>query len=43
MKTKLDPWPVPKFASGTNGLPQDTVGIVNDQQGSTYKEMIIPP
>lgn len=36
-------WPIPKFASGTGGLPRDTIGVVNDQKGSTYKEMIIPP
>lgn len=31
------------FATGTNGLPQDTIGVVNDQAGSTYKELIVPP
>lgn len=36
-------WEVPKFARGTGGVPKDTLGIVNDQKGSTYKEMIIPP
>ena len=36
-------WEVPKFARGTGGLQKDTLGIVNDQKGSTYKEMIIPP
>ena len=36
-------WDVPQFASGSNGLPQDTVGVVNDQAGSTYKELIVPP
>lgn len=36
-------WDVPKFAKGTGGLPKDTVGIVNDQKGSTYKELIVPP
>ena len=36
-------WPIPKFASGTDGLQRDTIGVVNDQKGSTYKEMIIPP
>ena len=34
---------VPRFASGTNGLPQDTLGMVNDQKGNTYKELIVPP
>ena len=36
-------WEVPKFARGTGGIPKDTPGIVNDQKGSTYKEMIVPP
>ena len=36
-------WEVPQFAGGTGGLRKDTVGIVNDQKGSTYKEMIVPP
>ena len=31
------------YASGSNGLPRDTVGVVNDQKGSVYKEMIVPP
>lgn len=33
----------PKFASGSNGLPSNTIGVVNDQAGSTYKELIVPP
>lgn len=41
--TRFDKWDYPKFASGTGGLPRDTIGVVNDQKGSTYKEMIIPP
>lgn len=41
-KTRLDKWNVPRFASGADGLPQDTVGMVNDQPGNTYKEMIVP-
>lgn len=41
-KTRIDKWSVPRFSSGADGLPQDTVGIVNDQPGNTYKEMIVP-
>lgn len=41
-KTRLDKWSVPRFASGADGLSQDTVGMVNDQPGNTYKEMIVP-
>ena len=39
----LKPWPVPKFAKGTDGLNRDTIGMVNDQKGATYKELILPP
>lgn len=28
---------------GTKGLSKDELGIVNDQKGNTYKELIIPP
>ena len=31
------------FATGSNGLPRDTIGIVNDQKGNVYKELIVPP
>lgn len=41
--TRLKTWDVPRFATGANGLPQDTIGVVNDQAGSTYKELIMPP
>lgn len=40
---KLNLWDVPQFASGAGGLREDTIGMVNDQKGSTYKEMIVPP
>lgn len=39
----LSRWNVPQFVSGTNGLQRDTIGMVNDQKGATYKEMIVPP
>ena len=41
--TKLSHWSFQGFAKGSNGLPQDTVGMVNDQKGATYKELIVPP
>ena len=41
--TKLKKWDVPKFASGSDGIRRDTIGMVNDQSGSTYREMIVPP
>lgn len=43
----LDPifgtWEPEKFASGSRGIQRDTFGIVNDQKGATYKELILPP
>ena len=39
----LKSWSAPKFASGSSGVPRDTVGVVNDQPGSTYRELIVPP
>lgn len=36
-------WNAPNFATGSNGVPQDTIGVVNDQPGSVYKELIVPP
>lgn len=36
-------WDVPKFANGSNGIQKDTFGMVNDQKGSTYRELILPP
>lgn len=42
-KKKFTMVSLPKFATGTNGVPQDMVGVVNDQPGNTYKEMIVPP
>ena len=34
---------VKKHAKGSNGIPEDTVGMVNDQPGRVYKELIVPP
>ena len=39
----LSRWSVPQFASGSSGIPKDTFGVVNDQKGATYKELIVPP
>lgn len=39
----LNNWDVPQFASGSNGIQRDTFGVVNDQKGATYKELILPP
>lgn len=36
-------WQVPKFANGSEGLPTDTLGVVNDQPGGIYREMVIRP
>ena len=40
---RFDEWEVPAFAKGTGGIKKDTIGIVNDQKGSTYREMVVPP
>lgn len=37
------PWNKNKHAKGSTGLPADELGVVNDQSGNTYKELIIPP
>lgn len=42
-KKKLEPWNFSGFAKGSGGIPEDTFGIVNDQKGSTYRELIVPP
>jgi len=44
-KKQLNSWSpdFDKFAKGSNGLSHNTMGIVNDQKGSTYKELIVPP
>lgn len=31
---------IPVFATGTNGVAHDTLGVVNDQSGSTYRELV---
>lgn len=31
---------IPTFATGTNGVAYDTLGVVNDQSGSTYRELV---
>lgn len=42
-KTRVSEWEGIKFAKGSSGIPQNTLGIVNDQPGPTYKELIVPP
>lgn len=41
--TQFEIWQGVKFAKGSDGLKQNTLGVVNDQPGSTYKELIVPP
>lgn len=36
-------WEVPHFAKGAGGIKKDTIGVVNDQKGSVYREMVVPP
>ena len=40
-KTRVPVWK--GYARGADGLPRNTVGMVNDQKGSTYRELIVPP
>lgn len=42
-KKRFDLWEIPQFARGAAGLPEDTIGVVNDQKGPVYKELIVPP
>ena len=42
-KTRLSSWSGVAFKKGSDGIPQDTLGVVNDQKGSTYRELIVPP
>lgn len=42
-KKKLSLWDAKGYARGSGGIPEDTFGIVNDQKGSTYRELIVPP
>lgn len=42
-KTKLSTWGGVAFAKGSDGLERDTLAVVNDQKGSTYRELIVPP
>lgn len=41
--TRVSEWGGIKFAKGSDGIPHNTLGVVNDQPGSTYKELIVPP
>lgn len=41
--TRVSEWEGIKFAKGSDGIPRNTLGVVNDQPGSTYKELIVPP
>lgn len=39
----LEPWSGIKLAGGTDGLKSDTLAVVNDQRGATYKELVMFP
>lgn len=41
--TVISGWKDIAFAKGSDGVPRNMMGVVNDQKGSTYKEMIVPP
>lgn len=40
---KIGDWGVPQYAQGTDGHPADGPALVNDQQGSKYRELIQNP
>lgn len=42
-KKRINNWTIPKYASGTDGHPQDGLAMVNDQPGSNYHEIIQRP
>ena len=42
-ETRISTWEAPTFAKGSDGLERDTLAVVNDQKGSTYRELIVPP
>lgn len=42
-KKRINSWNVPKYASGTDGHPEDGFAMVNDQPGSTYHEIVQRP
>ncbi|WP_313429797.1 peptidoglycan DD-metalloendopeptidase family protein [Siminovitchia terrae] len=41
VKTRVENWPVPKYARGTDGHPQDGPAIVGDGKGSNAGEELI--
>lgn len=41
--TRLGSWAGVAFAKGSDGVPRNTMGVVNDQKGATYRELIVPP
>ena len=41
--TRVSSWGGVTFAKGSDGVPRNTLGVVNDQKGATYKELIVPP
>lgn len=42
-RTRVSSWGGVAFAKGSDGVPRNTLGVVNDQKGATYKELIVPP
>lgn len=42
-KKRIGNWTIPKYASGTDGHPQDGLAMVNDQPGSNYHEIVQRP
>lgn len=40
---KISEWGGIAFKNGSDGVPKNMLGVVNDQPGSTYRELIVPP
>lgn len=41
--TRLSEWSGAAFKKGSDGVPRNMMGVVNDQKGATYRELIVPP
>ena len=41
--TRLSEWRGVAFKRGSDGVPRNMMGVVNDQRGATYRELIVPP
>ena len=40
---RISEWSGVAFKRGSDGVPRNMMGVVNDQRGATYRELIVPP